>query len=107
MYAYCESLYDGTFYWTPFENFDKEIVSEKELSRPNFSAREDLSLANFCDQVIFFAGGALDEDDSASSEVFLYEVNYDKWSSAPAMNQARYYHSSCILDTLLYVYGGI
>ena len=38
--------------------------------------------------------------------MFCYKRQTDEWTRAPALNEARTFHSSCILGSSLYVYGG-
>ena len=79
-----------------------------DLSKPIFSGRTEFSLANFCDNLIFFTGGVVfGEESGASSEVFCYDIKANKWTKAPEMQSEKHKHSSCIQGTSLYVYDGI
>ena len=104
LYACFErDLNDKNLLWSSFTDFNKETVKEKALKEPFFTKRNKFSLSNFSDQIIFFIGGFFPE---RFSEVFYYKIQTDEWIRAPALNQARYGHSSCIIGNSLYVYGG-
>ena len=62
-------------------------------------------MANFCDQLIFMIGGQPRGKSEPCSEVFFYRVKTNAWISAPALNYARWGHSSCFLGDSLFVYG--
>ena len=49
----------------------------------------------------------MNEDYSLIATVSVYSVDRDEWSPCPDLNEARYYHSSCILGDKLYVSGGL
>ena len=54
------------------------------------------------------AGGKNRATDCTLSTVDLYDVRQDKWieNRVPNMNTARWYHSSCTLADMIYVFFG-
>ena len=54
------------------------------------------------------AGGKNPATDSELSSVDVYDVKSDRWieNRVPNMNTARWYHSSCTLADMIYVFFG-
>ena len=66
------------------------------------------SLVNFRDKYIFMTGGTRTrKEDSWAREVFRYNICFDSWSSLPSLNVGRQYHSSCVVESAIYVCGGV
>ena len=76
------------------------------MAAPIFTERRWFGMANFYDFMIFVSGGEDWMRREACADVFCYMVDIDEWTRAPAMNECRRQHSSCVLGTSLYVFGG-
>ena len=67
--------------------------------------RGNPAFANFEDKFVFKLGGAFRE----SVNIDYYDVSHDAWIEGPEMNgksTPRYDFSCCILNGILYVFGG-
>ena len=59
--------------------------------------------------MIFLSGGTIDDSKgvaSAQRTALVYSIKRDKWQSCRSMNRARFNHSSCALDSHVYVFAG-
>ena len=91
--------------WSLLKDLIKGRVSKAQKSKPIFSKRYNISLANFNNQFIFALGGFLVYKTYA--DVYRYDIGSDQWDILPAINLSRHSQSSCVLGSSLYVCGGI
>ena len=81
----------------------QNLRSVRKSAPPN--KRGAPGLANFNDICIFIGGGH-DADDRDMSSVDMYTIEFDDWSSAPELNQARSGLSICAQGDKLYAMFG-
>ena len=93
--------------WNFFADFHKKTVTQFSLMKPNFTKRCAPSLVNFDDELIFITGGYIIDEEQSSARAFCYKISTDEWREAPAMNERRWNHSSCVLGNALYVCCGL
>ena len=67
--------------------------------------RAHSSIANYRDRAVYITGGFSDTEKALDS-VMKFDLSTREWTDAPAINQARLGHSSCVLGSKLYVFGG-
>ena len=83
----------------------KSIPSQK--ASPIFNQRYYASLVSLQNNLLVVIGGYQTSIRKATDEVYTYKVREDAWSNqAPALNQARFAHSSLYLGNAVYVCGG-
>ena len=69
------------------------------------------ALANLLDKYIVVTGGRytgrLMGKTCISMTVQVYDIVRDMWERGPELNRGRESHSSCVLGTTVYVFGGV
>ena len=93
-------------FWLLCKEIHSEVPDIAAKAQPIFSTRLRPSLAGFKEKYIFASGGKIEETGEVTAEVFQYRVSTDSWTIAPALNQGRQMHSSCVVDNSIYVCGG-
>ena len=64
------------------------------------------SLTNFNDKFLFLSGGC--SGGEIYDRVEMYDISANKWTQAPKLNTARYWHSACCVDnSSIYVFFGM
>ena len=100
LFAFKESCHETG--WVLYSSLESEKISKITKKSPRL-AREWLSLVNFKDEFVLATGG---HSLMPRSSVEAYSVTDDIWSEAPSLNRKRCSHSSCALDSRVYVFGG-
>ena len=94
---------------TRVANVRDKVKLRKVALKPANIGRLYFALANYKNEHVYVTGGAA-KDNTAKwmpqNSTAIYNVKKDIWADGPSFNVARNAHSSCIVGSKVYIFGG-
>ena len=88
--------------WVAYHDLEFDAIETEAKATPP-TPRDRPSLANYNDSHIFVVGGKKPGTKQHLKSVDIYDVEKNIWRGAPALNVARFEHSSCCVGDFIYV----